>query len=257
MTNSVIPFSFEKLQVRVVRRDGGEPWFVAADVCEALGLDETHKMVMRLDDDEKGRNSIPTPGGDQEMTIINESGLYSLILTSRKPEAKRFKKWVTSEVLPAIRKTGVYVAPGAHQAGLTVSEAIDLLQKMVPAIITTTLSAVMEHVAADMRKFEHRFEERLAAGQIGTAAGVTTGVLLDDFEIKGVPGLSVRMSNILCKRGCQLPGGERAHSGKRTAKLFQPDKARQMMHDWLADDCRKYIKERKGQSNLFPIKRVV
>lgn len=108
-----LTFSFSTQALRVILRDG-EPWFVAADVCEALGLDETHKAVMRLDDDEKGRNTIPTLGGQQEMTIINESGLYSLILTSRKPEAKKFKKWVTSEVLPAIRKTGRYVAPQAQ-----------------------------------------------------------------------------------------------------------------------------------------------
>lgn len=80
-----------------------------------------------LDDDEKGAHIVRTPGGEQEVTIINESGLYSLILRSRKPSAKRFKKWVTSEVLPSIRKTGRYVAPGyrpeqtreAHAGGLS------------------------------------------------------------------------------------------------------------------------------------------
>lgn len=86
----------------------GEPWFVLADVCSVLELGSPHKAAERLDDDEKGRNTIPTPGGPQEMAIINESGLYSLILTSRKFAAKRFKKWVTAEVLPTIRKTGGY-----------------------------------------------------------------------------------------------------------------------------------------------------
>jgi len=105
-------FNFVSNTLRVVMRDG-EPWFVAADVIAALALDR--KALERLDDDEKGVNSIHTPGGDQEMTIINESGLYSLILGSRKPEAKKFKKWVTSEVLPAIRKTGRYVAPRPPQ----------------------------------------------------------------------------------------------------------------------------------------------
>jgi prophage antirepressor-like protein len=94
--------------VRAVLRDG-EPWFVAADVCAALELD--HTALRRLDDDEKGRDSIPTLGGEQSVGIVNESGLYSLVLGSRKPEAKQFKRWVTSEVLPAIRKTGQYVAP--------------------------------------------------------------------------------------------------------------------------------------------------
>lgn len=90
-------------KVRVVERSG-EPWFVAADVCRALGLDSTGKALTRLDDDEKGVNSIHTLGGSQMMTIINESGLYALVLGSRKPEAKAFKRWVTHEVLPAIRQ---------------------------------------------------------------------------------------------------------------------------------------------------------
>jgi prophage antirepressor-like protein len=95
---------------RIVDLDG-EPWWVAKDVCEVLGLDEAHKAVGRLDDDE--RNTIPvmdSMGRCQKTSIINESGLYSLILTSRKPEAKQFKKWVTAEVLPTIRKTGSYQA---------------------------------------------------------------------------------------------------------------------------------------------------
>jgi len=109
---SPVVFNFVSNTLRVVQRDG-EPWFVAADVCAAIGIGRTDDGMSRLDDDEKGTDSIRTPGGDQEMTVINESGLYSLILGSRKPEAKKFKKWVTSEVLPAIRKTGRYTAPQA------------------------------------------------------------------------------------------------------------------------------------------------
>lgn len=86
----------------------GEPWFVLADVCRVLEIGNPSQAASRLDDDEKGVITNDTPGGPQQMVVINESGLYSLILTSRKPEAKRFKKWVTSEVLPAIRKTGSY-----------------------------------------------------------------------------------------------------------------------------------------------------
>ena len=102
-------FNFDTREVRtLIDAATGEPWFVAADVCAALELDDTSKAVSRLDDDEKGTNTVPTPGGAQEMITINESGLYSLTLTSRKPEAKRFKKWITSEVLPSIRKNGSY-----------------------------------------------------------------------------------------------------------------------------------------------------
>ena len=107
MTTQLIPFQFESHEVRAFNIDGN-PWFVGKDVCEALTIGNNRMALERLDDDEKGVSSIDTPGGNQELSIINESGLYSLILTSRKPEAKKFKKWVTSEVLPAIRKTGSY-----------------------------------------------------------------------------------------------------------------------------------------------------
>ena len=109
--SQIIPFEFESHALRVNLDAAGQPWFVAADVCAALDLPETHKAIARLDDDEKGRNSIPTPGGQQEMSVVNESGLYNLVLGSRKPEAKRFKRWITHEVLPSIRKTGAYASP--------------------------------------------------------------------------------------------------------------------------------------------------
>ena len=97
-------------ELRVVHVQG-EPWFVAADVCRALEIGETHVALRRLCDEEKGRFSTPTPGGTQEMSIINESGLYTLILGSRKPEAKAFKRWITQEVIPSIRRHGAYLTP--------------------------------------------------------------------------------------------------------------------------------------------------
>lgn len=87
----------------------GEPWFVAADVCRALEIGNPSMAVERLDDDEKGISTIDTLGGKQRMTIINEPGLYSLVLSSRKPEAKAFKRWITHDIIPTIRKTGGYV----------------------------------------------------------------------------------------------------------------------------------------------------
>lgn len=105
-------FNFDHLPVRTVNRDG-EIWFIAADVCAALEIVSSRQAVGRLDDDEKGVCTVSTPGGRQEIMIVSESGLYSLILTSRKEEAKRFKRWVTHDVLPAIRTTGKYEAkPG-------------------------------------------------------------------------------------------------------------------------------------------------
>ena len=87
----------------------GDPWFVAADVCKALEIEKTNRALSRLDDDEKGAHSVSTPGGRQRMSIISESGLYSLILGSRKPEARAFKRWITHEVIPSIRKHGAYM----------------------------------------------------------------------------------------------------------------------------------------------------
>lgn len=86
----------------------GEPWLVAPDVCAALAISNPRSSIALLDDDEKGVHSVDTPGGPQQMAIVNEPGLYSLILRSRKPQAKAFKRWVTHEVLPEIRKTGHY-----------------------------------------------------------------------------------------------------------------------------------------------------
>ncbi|MEQ9259831.1 MAG: Bro-N domain-containing protein [Roseovarius sp.] len=97
----------DDMDFRVIDRDG-EPWFVLADVCRKLAVVQPASASRHLDTDEKGVLEMHTPGGRQKMTVINESGLYSLVLRSSKPEAKRFKKWVTSEVLPSIRKTGSY-----------------------------------------------------------------------------------------------------------------------------------------------------
>lgn len=87
--------------MRVVERDG-KPWFVAADVCKALEIANSRDALTRIDDDEKGVASTDTLGGKQEVAIVNEPGLYSLVLGSRKPEAKVFKRWVTSEILPYV-----------------------------------------------------------------------------------------------------------------------------------------------------------
>ena len=106
-SRQLVAFQFGKREVRTVIVDN-EPWFVAKDVAEILGYSTTNRMTERLDDDEKGTRKLCTLGGDQEMTIINESGLYNAILGSNKPDAKKFKKWVTAEVLPSIRKYGAY-----------------------------------------------------------------------------------------------------------------------------------------------------
>lgn len=102
-------FAEAKTPVRTIFKDN-EVWFVLADVCEILDIKESHRVAARLDDDEKGRTIMTTPGGEQEMTIVSEAGLYHVILTSRSEKARVFRRWVTHEVLPSIRKQGYYSA---------------------------------------------------------------------------------------------------------------------------------------------------
>jgi prophage antirepressor-like protein len=122
--NGLQLFKFEGARkVRVVIRDG-EPWFVAKDVCDILGLENNRDALSKmLDDDEKGVEKIYTLGGTQEMNIVSESGLYALIMRSNKPEAKVFRKWVTSVVLPSVRKTGRYLVPRTEHTQAEVKEA--------------------------------------------------------------------------------------------------------------------------------------
>ena len=95
--------------IRTTTDEQGQPLFVGKDVAKALGYGNTTKAIRdHVDDEDKGVNELFTPGGKQELTCINESGLYSLIFSSKLPTAKQFKRWVTGEVLPAIRKTGRY-----------------------------------------------------------------------------------------------------------------------------------------------------
>lgn len=114
--SDLIPFAFEQHEIRAIADEHGDPWFVASDVASILGYRDTFNMARMLDDDESAPHNVRVRSEngveqDREMTIISESGLYACILKSRRPEAKRFRKWVTSEVLPAIRKTGRYAIP--------------------------------------------------------------------------------------------------------------------------------------------------
>lgn len=122
MTLNLIPFEYNQQQVRVVVIDGN-PWFVAKDVCDVLDIGNSRQAVDRLDEDEKGVTSVDTLGGSQAVTVVSEPGLYSLVMTSRKPEARLFRRWVTHEVVPAIRKTGAYVAPAASLEDLIIMQA--------------------------------------------------------------------------------------------------------------------------------------
>ena len=132
-------FNFNSDEVRVVLINE-ECWFVASDIANVLEISSIRKNLAKLDDDEKGVYTIHTPGGNQEMSIVNEPGLYQLVFTSRKPQAKQFKRWLVHEVLPAIRKTGEYSVnkPPVEQITLnSLTEAaktvLDLRNSKLPA----------------------------------------------------------------------------------------------------------------------------
>jgi prophage antirepressor-like protein len=163
-----IEFSFDGAAVRVVLVDG-EPWWLATDVAYSLEYRMASDMVRSLDDDEKGTHIVRTLGGDQEMLVINESGLYSAILRSRKQSAKRFKKWVTAEVLPSIRKHGAYMMPAAEpeqdvvpMASHVAADEIVSAGRVFRALYTTGRSMGMAR--------------RLAATRANQAAERATGI---------------------------------------------------------------------------------
>lgn len=119
MTNELKIFKNEEFgEIRTVTIDG-EPWFVAKDISDALGYRMASDMTRRIDADDKGTHLTSTPSGNQNMSIINESGLYTAILSSKLESAKRFKHWVTSEVLPSIRKHGAYMTNEVIERTLT------------------------------------------------------------------------------------------------------------------------------------------
>lgn len=134
--------------IRIVERNG-EPWFVGKDIAQALGYRNTKDALARhVDDEDKGGSQITTPSGAQEMTIINESGVYSLIFSSKLEKAQQFKRWVTAEVLPAIRKTGGYLTPAAaEQLAAAVREAVAGELKEIKDRVTALEDAVTDPVA--------------------------------------------------------------------------------------------------------------
>jgi prophage antirepressor-like protein len=121
----LVKFEFEGKGVRAGVDESGEPFWIGKDVCESLGFKSHNKTLSRLDDDEKGGVTIYHPTlGPREAITINEAGLYTLILRSNKPEAKKFRRWITHEVLPQLRRTGSYGLPQAAPEMVEVTDTI-------------------------------------------------------------------------------------------------------------------------------------
>lgn len=149
-------FKFGDKEIRVLSKNG-DPWFVASDVCSALGLSNSRVSLLALDDDEKGVSSTYTLKGNQEVAIVSESGMYTLVLRCRdaiKPGTvpHTFRKWVTSEVLPTIRKTGEYQESKPRQ---TTATQLTPLRQTVERLITTGLGRIYPDI---WKLVHHRFE---------------------------------------------------------------------------------------------------
>ncbi len=168
--SEIIPFDYSGQQVRTLVGLDGKTWFVAADVCAVLGLAQPTRAVAGLDEDEvTTTHVVDSAGRQQEMLIISEPGLYTLLVRSRRPEAKPFRRWVTHEVLPALRRTGTYSIDQrpAETAPVPAADPLDVLAAMVAELRTNRETATRALNAAD----EAREETRVVAARLDAIEG--------------------------------------------------------------------------------------
>lgn len=163
--NDITIFAYEDANIRTITTEDGEPLFIASDIAKILGYRDAHNMTRRLDPDDKGTRPVSTPGGIQELTTINESGLYTAILGSEIEGARKFKRWVTNEVLPSIRKHGMYATPATIE---------DMLAN--PDIMINALMRLKEERAA-RAKAEAEVEAQRPVAALGKAIETAEGDL--------------------------------------------------------------------------------
>lgn len=163
--NDITIFNHLGNNIRVTTDEQGEPLFVLKDVCDALEITNTRNVSARLDEDMKGVRPVDTLGGTQQLTVVNEAGLYEVIIRSDKPEAKAFRRWVTSEVLPSIRKHGMYATPATIE---------DMIAN--PDIIIQLATTLKEERAA-RAKAEAEVEAQRPVAALGKAIETAEGDL--------------------------------------------------------------------------------
>ena len=236
--SSLLPFHYEGAQIRVLTDSHGAPWFIAADLCSCLGIRNPSDALSRLDDDEKGLGSTETLKGQQSLATVNESGLYALVLSSRKPEAKRFKRWITHEVLPAIRLTGSYAVPNlassqpalpankqdSVNALLLIGQAIAQVPGVKAGIaMAATLTCIQENTGLSVETLRRTLpatEEpicSLNATQLGRKLGMAARVMNQHLAACGLQLRNARDEWELTERGQEwaeaLPYCRHGHSG--------------------------------------------
>lgn len=181
---TIMPYTFPDTQqpVRTVTDAAGDPWFVAADVAAVLDLGNAHSSLALLDPDERGLHTVDTPGGPQQMVTVSEPGLYAMIIRSRKPQARAFKRWITHEVLPSIRRTGHYGAPPPAAPAVPELSRIEILQMAIESeegrLLAEARVAELEPAAAawdQLASSDQDFSVREAALILGRDPHIDTG----------------------------------------------------------------------------------
>ena len=195
-------FNYNSVEVRTIQKDG-EPWFVLRDVCNVLGLGTPARVAERLDTDEVSQTHITdSMGRQQEMTIINESGLYNVILRSDKPEAKPFRKWVTSEVLPTIRRHGMYATPDTVEKMLADP---DTTIKLLETIKQERAARLALEAQAEADKPKVLFADAVSASH----SSILVGDLAKLLRQNGVEIGQNRLFRFLREKGYLCSHGER------------------------------------------------
>lgn len=237
-------------KIRTTMSDG-EPWFVLSDLCKALNLSSPHKVAERLDDDQKGRNQIPTLGGVQTLVTINESGLYEVIIRSDKPEAKKFRRWITTDVLPTIRKHGFYASDDVLEQFLNDPDmAIGAFTKLKEA-----RDKVKELEAAN-----HELVQKCSYLDIITACkdAIPITVIAHDYGMSAVDmnrelkhlGIQYRM-----KCGTWILYQKYKDEGYTKSVTFVYDKAngKSSIHTYWTQKGRLFIYEKLKEKGILPV----
>ena len=181
MTHTIMPFDYNGSVVRVILDESGRPWWVAKDVCEVLDLKNVAIALEKLDEDEKLTSKILISGQHREVWTINEPGLYTLIIRSNKPEALKFRRWITHEVLPSIRRTGRYEVPDPGQARETEILGRHTRLKINQKIRLLELAYKINDLSpADRERFFSDFD-RMAAGMADGRSDENGVLPLDGF----------------------------------------------------------------------------
>lgn len=228
--SNIIPFQFEKHSVRVVTDDDGTPQFVAKDLADGLGYAwNGTARIAHVPEEWRGVTSVVTPSGVQEMATLSEAGVFFFLGRSDKPAALPMQKWVAGEVLPSIRKTGVYaISGGEFKLPALESAVVQMVNKALPDLVHAFLAQKQTSI-----------RNGVTAGQVWARHGLP--------ELKNGPQM---LSRLLVKEKCAIDGGGRAEIGGKTANLFDPDKADAMMKYSLLSRCQRYIHERESQTTL-------